>query len=143
LIHPHTLQSLLPDEDLGNEIAQISKRARRLVTAHSTKAVAQDPAPLPATEIVLAERHPNSRPSAPSINTNGKQHIRYTHARDGTRIAYSVTGSGPAIVRVSHWMSHLEFDWESPVWGHWIEALSNGFTLVRYDGRLNGLSDTI
>jgi pimeloyl-ACP methyl ester carboxylesterase/class 3 adenylate cyclase/tetratricopeptide (TPR) repeat protein len=143
LIHAHTLQSLLPDEDLGKEIAQISKRARRLVTAHGTKAVAQDPAQLPATEIVLAERHPNSRPAAPSINTNGKQHIRYTHARDGTRIAYSVTGSGPAIVRASHWMSHLEFDWESPVWGHWIEALSNGFTLVRYDGRLNGLSDTI
>ncbi|QIG52337.1 alpha/beta fold hydrolase [Nordella sp. HKS 07] len=39
-------------------------------------------------------------------------------------------------------MSHLEFDWESPVWGHWIDALSSGFTLVRYDGRLNGLSDT-
>ena len=39
-------------------------------------------------------------------------------------------------------MSHLEFDWESPVWGHWIDALSDDFTLIRYDGRLNGLSDT-
>ncbi|TIT49008.1 MAG: alpha/beta fold hydrolase, partial [Mesorhizobium sp.] len=40
-------------------------------------------------------------------------------------------------------MSHLDFDWESPVWGHWIDGLSSGFTLVRYDGRLNGLSDTV
>ena len=40
-------------------------------------------------------------------------------------------------------MSHLDFDWESPVWGHWIDALSSGFTFVRYDGRLNGLSDTV
>ena len=38
-------------------------------------------------------------------------------------------------------MSHLEFDWESPVWGHWIDALSSDFTLIRYDSRLNGLSD--
>ena len=73
----------------------------------------------------------------------GKQQIRYVQGRDGTRIAYAVSGSGPAIVRASHWMSHLDFDWESPVWGHWIDALSSGFTLVRYDGRLNGLSDTI
>ncbi len=40
-------------------------------------------------------------------------------------------------------MSHLDFDWESPVWGHWIDALSSSFTFVRYDGRLNGLSDTV
>ena len=79
----------------------------------------------------------------PARVSAGKQQIRYVQGRDGTRIAYAVSGSGPAIVRASHWMSHLDFDWESPVWGHWIDALSSGFTLVRYDGRLNGLSDTI
>src|SRR5690606_34346353 len=71
----------------------------------------------------------------------GGQRMGHAVSRDGTRIAYAVSGSGPAIVRASHWMSHLEFDWESPVWGHWIESLSDGFTLVRYDSRLNGLSD--
>jgi pimeloyl-ACP methyl ester carboxylesterase len=44
-------------------------------------------------------------------------------------------------VRAAHWMSHLELDWESPVWRHWTEALSNGNTYVRYDQRGNGLSE--
>ena len=90
--------------------------------------------PEPARGLILP---PSTRVSS------GKQQIRYVNARDGTRIAYAISGSGPAIVRASHWMSHLDFDWESPVWGHWIDALSSGFTLVRYDGRLNGLSDTV
>ena len=68
--------------------------------------------------------------------------IRFVRSRDEVNIAYAVTGSGPAMVRAAHWMSHLEFDWHSPVWGHWIEALSSGFTLIRYDSRLNGLSDS-
>ncbi len=38
-------------------------------------------------------------------------------------------------------MTHLEFDWESPVWRHWLEQLGRGHTLVRYDERGCGLSD--
>jgi pimeloyl-ACP methyl ester carboxylesterase len=38
-------------------------------------------------------------------------------------------------------MSHLQYDWESPVWRHWIDALSERNTLIRYDERGNGLSD--
>jgi pimeloyl-ACP methyl ester carboxylesterase len=38
-------------------------------------------------------------------------------------------------------MTHLEFDWESPVWRHWLDALCDGHTLVRYDERGCGLSD--
>ncbi|HZI99166.1 MAG TPA: alpha/beta hydrolase [Gemmatimonadaceae bacterium] len=38
-------------------------------------------------------------------------------------------------------MTHLEYDWESPVWRHWLRELSNGHTLIRYDERGNGLSD--
>ena len=72
------------------------------------------------------------------LGSSSDQHIRFVRSRDEVNIAYAISGSGPAIVRASHWMSHLDFDWESPVWGHWIDALSSGFTLVRYDGRLNG-----
>ena len=91
----------------------------------------------------MAEQASIVRPTASVGFAAGAQRIRYAQARDGTRIAYAVSGSGPAIVRASHWMSHLDFDWESPVWGHWIDALSSSFTFVRYDGRLNGLSDTV
>jgi pimeloyl-ACP methyl ester carboxylesterase len=57
------------------------------------------------------------------------------------QIAYATCGHGPLLVRAAHWKSHLRYDWESPVWRHWIEALSELATLIRYDQRGNGLSD--
>jgi pimeloyl-ACP methyl ester carboxylesterase len=38
-------------------------------------------------------------------------------------------------------MGHLEYDWGSPVWRHWLEALTREHTLIRYDQRGCGLSD--
>jgi pimeloyl-ACP methyl ester carboxylesterase len=38
-------------------------------------------------------------------------------------------------------MSHLEHDWESPIWRPLLEELSREHTLIRYDERGNGLSD--
>lgn len=69
------------------------------------------------------------------------QEIRYCRSPDGVRIAYAVSGRGPPILRAAHWMSHLQYDWESPVWRHWIDSLSRDNTLIRYDERGNGLSD--
>ena len=56
-------------------------------------------------------------------------------------LAYAVHGSGPPIVRAATWLTHLDFDWESPVWRHWLAELSDGHRLVRYDERGCGLSD--
>lgn len=69
------------------------------------------------------------------------QEIRYCKSPDGVQIAYAVSGAGPPILRAAHWMSHLQYEWESPVWRHWIDALSRENTLIRYDERGNGLSD--
>lgn len=69
------------------------------------------------------------------------QKIGYCAAPDAVKLAYAVHGDGPPIVRVATWMSHLEFDWESPVWRHWLDALGDGHTLIRYDERGCGLSD--
>jgi len=69
------------------------------------------------------------------------QSIRFCTAADSTRIAYATTGQGPAIVRAAHFLTHLDFDLNSPVWGPWIGELSRANTLVRYDGRGCGLSD--
>jgi pimeloyl-ACP methyl ester carboxylesterase/DNA-binding CsgD family transcriptional regulator len=44
-------------------------------------------------------------------------------------------------VRTATWLTHLEFDWESPVWRHWLEGLADGHTVLRYDERGCGLSD--
>lgn len=50
-------------------------------------------------------------------------------------------GSGPPLVRVATWMTHLQHDWDSPLWRHWLDGLADGRTLLRYDERGSGLSD--
>jgi DNA-binding SARP family transcriptional activator/pimeloyl-ACP methyl ester carboxylesterase len=70
-----------------------------------------------------------------------KQDIDYCVTSDGIRIAYAVTGSGPPLVRVATWVSHLEHDFASPVTRHLLAELARGHTLVRYDPRGNGMSE--
>jgi len=69
------------------------------------------------------------------------QTIRFTTSSDGVRLAYALSGSGTPIVKAANWLSHLEYDWQSPVWRHWFEFLSDRHTLLRYDARGCGLSD--
>ncbi len=69
------------------------------------------------------------------------QRIRFCNSRGGVRIAYSLMGRGAPLVMLSGGHSHLELDPPSPVFGHWIEALSRDHTLVRLDTRGYGLSD--
>ncbi len=69
------------------------------------------------------------------------QQIRFCKSFDGTRIAYAVTGNGPPLIKAPHWLSHLEYEWQSPVWRPWIDALSRDYALVRMDERGCGLSD--
>jgi pimeloyl-ACP methyl ester carboxylesterase len=57
------------------------------------------------------------------------------------RIAYSVIGRGYPLVKAANWLNHLEFEWNSPIWRHWIQELSRRHLLIRYDERANGLSD--
>jgi pimeloyl-ACP methyl ester carboxylesterase len=45
------------------------------------------------------------------------------------------------LIKPANWLSHLEFEWQSPVWGHWWRELSRHNLLVRFDQRGVGLSD--
>jgi len=62
---------------------------------------------------------------------------------DGTRIAYADTPSstGFPIVKMPNWMTHLEHDWTSPVYGHWLEFAAQFGRLIRMDLRGFGKSD--
>jgi pimeloyl-ACP methyl ester carboxylesterase len=85
-----------------------------------------------------------SQPSAASNTLSRKrvlQDIRYCTTPDGVRIAYAISGSGYPILKCANWMSHLQYEWESPIWRHWMEGLSAENKLIRYDQRGNGLSD--
>ena len=44
-------------------------------------------------------------------------------------------------MKAGTWLTHLDLEWESPIWAHWIDGLSTGSRLVRYDERGCGLSD--
>ena len=70
-----------------------------------------------------------------------RQEIRFCTTPDGTRLAYATVGSGPPLVRAAHWITHLDYDWQSPVWRHWLVGLARRHTFVRYDERGCGLSD--
>jgi pimeloyl-ACP methyl ester carboxylesterase len=87
-----------------------------------------------------AGQHHQAAPAAEQ-ESRVEQAIRFCTTSDGVRIAYATTGNGPPLVKTANWLSHLEFDWRSPVWHHWLRDFSRDRTLVRYDERGCGLSD--
>lgn len=70
-----------------------------------------------------------------------RQQVSICTSRDGPRIAYAVHGKGPPLVIPAHWATHVERDWDSPVWRPQLDALGERFTVTRYDARDSGLSD--
>lgn len=116
-----------------------------------TRALAKSPADRWATagEFAAALAAALAAPASPAPVTGAppvaawrlEQEIRFCTAPDGVRLAYAVSGQGPPLVKASNWLSHLEFDAESPLWRHWWIGLSERFRFIRYDERLNGLSD--
>jgi pimeloyl-ACP methyl ester carboxylesterase/DNA-binding winged helix-turn-helix (wHTH) protein len=70
-----------------------------------------------------------------------RQEIRFCVTSDGVRLAWASVGSGYPLVKAANWLNHLDFEWESPIWKHWIEQLTQYHRLIRYDERGNGLSD--
>ncbi len=76
-----------------------------------------------------------------SHGADAVQDIRFARSSDGVGIAYAVHGSGPPLLIDSCWLSHLQFDWQSPVWRHYLVELGRIATVVRFDERGHGLSD--
>jgi pimeloyl-ACP methyl ester carboxylesterase len=69
-----------------------------------------------------------------------QQNIQYCTTPDGVRLAYTVIGKGPRLVRTSHWFAHLEHDLTSPIFRPGILGLAQRHELLRYDARGIGLS---
>jgi len=70
-----------------------------------------------------------------------RQRIRYLRTPDGVQLAWAEAGAGPPLVKAANWLSHLEYDWESPVWRHWLRFFSGHFRFVRFDERGCGMTD--
>lgn len=78
------------------------------------------------------------RPAGPE---RPPQQIRYCVSPDGVRVAYASSGTGPPLVKAANWLTHLDLEWSSPIWAHWLDGLAHRHRLVRYDERGCGLSD--
>jgi pimeloyl-ACP methyl ester carboxylesterase/DNA-binding CsgD family transcriptional regulator len=68
------------------------------------------------------------------------QSIRYLSTADGARLAWAAMGAGAPLVKAANWLSHLEYDLESPLWRHWIRFFGEQFRFIRYDERGCGMT---
>jgi pimeloyl-ACP methyl ester carboxylesterase/DNA-binding SARP family transcriptional activator len=84
-------------------------------------------------------------PLSPDEDARLGQRIYFCRTSDDVSIAYAVTGpmsdTSPPLVKAANWLTHLDHDWHSPVWRHWLTDLSRSRELIRYDERGCGLSD--
>src|SRR2546427_1341477 len=86
-------------------------------------------------------RSTGTSPAARAQHDAPAQEIRFCRTQNRVRLAYAIHGSGPPLVVVSCWLSHLQHDWQSPVWRHFLDQLGEVATVVRYDERGFGMSD--
>ena len=75
------------------------------------------------------------------MTTKTRQTIRYVRTSDGVKLAWAEMGRGMPLVKAATWLTHLEYDLESPVWQHWTRFLGDHFRYIRYDERGCGMSD--
>ena len=75
------------------------------------------------------------------LNEEADERIRYVRTTDGVQLAWADAGVGPVIIKAANWLTHLEFEWESPVWRHWLRFFSDNFRYIRYDERGCGMTD--
>ncbi|CDX23629.1 Transcriptional regulator, SARP family [Mesorhizobium sp. ORS 3324] len=130
------LRRLLP-EDIG--LAEEIEALEEKVKAAAAQPAARSAQPSANAAAPARSISPSPAKSAATAQDPGRA-VHFCRGLDGTRLAFAKTGSGPPILRAAHWMSHLTFDWDSPIWRHWMSELSRANQLVRYDERCNGLS---
>lgn len=118
--------------------SELQKPIRRLIPHRSTPSSFQNPvqqkrnntkAPIKRDDTILERQKLRA------------QRIGFCTTPDGTKIAHASVGLGPPILKAANWLTHLEFDWTSPIWGQSFVELSRTRTFVRYDERGCGLSD--
>jgi pimeloyl-ACP methyl ester carboxylesterase/DNA-binding winged helix-turn-helix (wHTH) protein len=77
--------------------------------------------------------------SAPAPARN--QEVTFCRTGEGINLALATVGVGAPLIKVANWLTHIEYDWESPIWSPLLQHLAERCRLVRYDGRGNGLAD--
>ncbi|NSY40292.1 alpha/beta fold hydrolase [Leisingera sp. ANG59] len=84
---------------------------------------------------------PDARPERDPPEAALQQRVKYCSSPDGTHLAYTTIGSGPPVLKAPNWINHIEYEWQSPVWGQFLTEFAGNCSLTRFDQRGNGLSD--
>lgn len=101
-----------------------------------------EPADLPPrTEPEWTNLSPGAYDSARLRAHLREQRIGFCKVQDGTNIAFAKVGQGPPLVKAANWLTHIEHDWNTPIWGACFAEIARHRTFVRYDERGCGLSD--
>ena len=91
-------------------------------------------------QLVVPVKNTTEAATEPTSTIDQPHEIRFTTAPDGVQIAYAQSGHGPPLMRAAHWISHLEMDWNSPIWRPLLQRLGARHRLIRYDQRGTALS---
>jgi pimeloyl-ACP methyl ester carboxylesterase/DNA-binding winged helix-turn-helix (wHTH) protein len=131
--------SIVEDNNLDYCISQLRKLLHpakyiETVPRHGYRFVA------PVRNVVHSAVLPAVEAGGPSTTPLPRQDIRFSVTEDGVRLAWASIGDGPPLVKASNWLTHLDFEWGSPIWQHWWTELSKHHRLIRYDERGNGMS---
>ena len=78
---------------------------------------------------------------APVPSPARNQEVTFCRNAEGINLALASVGTGIPLIKVANWLTHIEYDWESPIWSPLLQHLAERCRLIRYDGRGNGLAD--
>ena len=120
-----TLRKVLGEKAEGETFIETVPRVGYRFVAPVTESTSKSPLPT----------------SSRSLESSSRQEIRFCVTADKVRLAYATVGSGYPLVKVANCFNHLDFEWESPIWRHWVRDVGRSQSIVRYDGRGNGLSE--
>lgn len=127
-------------EQLG-ETRVLERQSRELAQRFRNAGIPWSPAErvLPAAGAVAKRAEAGDRATLRALLD--RQKIQFCAAGDDVRIAYASVGQGAPIIKAANWLSHLELDWNAPIWSPLFRQLAQDHHFVRYDERGNGLSD--
>jgi pimeloyl-ACP methyl ester carboxylesterase len=89
----------------------------------------------------VREAHMPSELPAPVPTPVRNQEVTFCRTAEGVNLALAAVGAGAPLIKVANWLTHIEYDWESPIWSPLLQHLAERCRLIRYDGRGNGLAD--
>ena len=81
----------------------------------------------------VGEVHEDARSGRGALNTGAQpalnnapmqtQAVTFCKTKDGINLAIAAVGEGPILVRTTHWLSHIEYDWSSQITSPVLHAL--------------------